>query len=225
MTGTEGQTPAAASTPTGDAAAAPTAGAQGDSQATTLATDGAQSAQAQATSTQATDPAAAKTGEEGAAAKPDDSAQTAPEKYEFKAPEGQGFEPSVIDAYSEVAKELNLSQENAQKILDKVSPALAKAQQTAAETQFAKWAEDARADKEFGGDNFDANLATAKKALDAYGSKELGDMLRTTGLGNHPEVIRLLVKVGKSVSEDTFVRGAEATPQQNAAARLYGTNH
>ena len=38
----------------------------------------------------------------------------APEKYEFKAPEGRNFDNEVINTFSEVAKELNLSQESAQ---------------------------------------------------------------------------------------------------------------
>lgn len=40
----------------------------------------------------------------------------APEKYEFVEPEGAKFDSAVLDTFSEVAKELNLSQENAQKV-------------------------------------------------------------------------------------------------------------
>src|SRR5690606_12960663 len=47
-----------------------------------------------------------------------------PESYEFKAPEGRTFDAEVLKAYSEVARELKLPQESAQKVLDKVAPVL-----------------------------------------------------------------------------------------------------
>ncbi len=43
----------------------------------------------------------------------------APEKYEFKAPEGREFDSEVVKNFSEVARELNLTQDAAQKILAK----------------------------------------------------------------------------------------------------------
>ena len=49
----------------------------------------------------------------------------APESYEFKAPEGTQFDDAVIGAFSEVAKELNLPQDQAQKVLDKMAPVIA----------------------------------------------------------------------------------------------------
>ena len=52
----------------------------------------------------------------------------APEAYEFKSPEGlpEGTEidTQVLDSYSEVARELDLPQDKAQMMLDKVMPTL-----------------------------------------------------------------------------------------------------
>lgn len=136
-----------------------------------------------------------------------DKPQGAPEKYEFKAEKGHEFDPEVLGAFSDVARELNLSQESAQKVLDKVAPVLNQRQVARIEAARTEWAESAKADKEFGGDKLQESLTAARKALDKFGSPELRAMLDESGLGNHPELIRLLVRAGKAVSSDTFVGG------------------
>lgn len=133
------------------------------------------------------------------------AASAAPEKYEFKAPEGKTFDSEVIGKYSEVAKELNLSQESAQKLLDKVAPILDQRQAALVEATHRQWIESTKADKEFGGEKLTQNLATAKKALDQFGTPELKSLLNASGMGNHPELIRFFYRAGKSISEDTFV--------------------
>ena len=132
----------------------------------------------------------------------------APEVYEFKAPEGKDFDPEVIKSFSEIAKELDLPQDAAQKMLDKVAPKIMERQMQALETARNEWAESARTDKEFGGDKLNDNLVVAKKALDSFGTPELRKLLNESGLGNHPEMIRLMYRAGKAISEDRFVGGA-----------------
>jgi hypothetical protein len=131
--------------------------------------------------------------------------QGAPEKYEFKAPEGAKFDDKVIEQFSEVAKELDLPQDAAQKILDKVGPVLAQRQLEQVEAIRSQWTESAKSDKEFGGQKLDESLAAGKKALDQFGTPELRTLLNESGLGNHPEVIRFFVRTGKAISEDGFV--------------------
>lgn len=149
----------------------------------------------------------------------------APEKYEFKAPEGRDFSPEVLGAFSEVAKELNLSEADAQKVIDKIAPAFAARQTEVLEAARAQWETDAKADKEFGGDKLDENMVVAKKALDAFGTPELRQLLNTSGLGNHPEIIRAFYRAGKAISEDKFV-GGNPPPAggKSLADRLYSTS-
>lgn len=148
----------------------------------------------------------------------------APEKYEFKPTEGIKFDDKVIGKYSEIAKELNLTQDGAQKMLAEVAPLIAQQQADAFKATREGWAEAAKADKEIGGDKFTANLALAAKARDAYFTPEFVKLLNSTGLGDHPEMIRGFAKIGKSVSQDGFVSGGSgATPLATAAERLYGS--
>lgn len=134
----------------------------------------------------------------------------APETYEFKAAEGAELDPTVIEQFSTVARELDLTQDKAQLLLDKMGPVIASRQAEQIQAIQTQWANEARTDKEFGGDKLNENLATAKKALEAFGSPELRTLLNDSGLGNHPEFIRLLYRAGSKISEDQLVPGTKA---------------
>lgn len=157
------------------------------------------------------------------AAEPDTPAAKAPEKYEFKAPEGQTLAPEVMTEFSKVAKEMDLSQEQAQKLVDSVAPQMLQAQKAAFDKQVSEWTESAKTDKEFGGEKLSENLSVAKKALETFGTPELTKLLNDTGLGNHPEIIRAFYKAGKQISPATFVNGGKApsTLNSTAASKLY----
>lgn len=155
------------------------------------------------------------------------NAEGAPESYEpFTLPEGASIDPATNDKLVALAKELNLTQAQAQKIADlgaEQSQQFAKLQQEQFTKANEEWINATRTDKEIGGDKLQETLATAKKALDAFGTPELTELLNGSGFGNHPEVIRLFAKIGKAVSEDGFVRGGTATGKSDRAAdALYG---
>lgn len=150
----------------------------------------------------------------------EDKPQGAPERYEFTAPEGSELDAAVTDAFAGVAKELNLTQEAAQKVVDKMAPLMAQRQAEQVQAVQKQWRDESTADKEFGGDKLTESLATARKAMDAFASPALKQTLEQTGLGNHPEVIRMFVKVGKAISEDGFVNGANK-PIVDDAKRFY----
>ena len=59
------------------------------------------------------------------------------------------------------------------------------------------------------GSSFDANLKTAKSALDTFGNDALKSLLVETGFGNHPEIIRFMYRAGKAISEDSYVGNSE----------------
>jgi hypothetical protein len=168
------------------------------------------------------------TGKHSAAEAPDaEPGQGAPEHYEFKPVEGVSLSEEVTAKFSEVAKELNLSQDAAQKMLDQVAPAIARQQQAAIQQLNEQWVNAVKADKEIGGDKLGANLAIAKKARDAFGTDGLRKLLNESRIGNHPEVIRFFVRAGQAISEDTFVSGGTrpASGGKDAATVLYGKQH
>ncbi|PTN60545.1 peptidase [Klebsiella pneumoniae] len=148
----------------------------------------------------------------------------APEKYEFQAGDGVELDAEALKDFEPVARELNLTNEQAQKLVDAYPKILAGVQQRQADAwqaQTEEWAATVKADKEIGGDKLTANLGVAQRALDTFGTPELKEYLNGTGLGNHPELVKAFIKVGKAMSEDGMVTGKESG-QRSAAEVLYG---
>jgi hypothetical protein len=129
-----------------------------------------------------------------------------PEEISIKFPEGVQFDKPYLDKFTALAKEAGLKSDGAQKLADFYVEMQKDLGEKQVET-ITKWAEDAKADKEIGGANFDQNLSVAKKALDRVATPALRELLATSGLGNHVEVIRLFANIGKSISEDRLPGG------------------
>ncbi|WP_343684008.1 hypothetical protein [Asticcacaulis sp.] len=166
------------------------------------------------------------TGEEGAAseeAAKDDKPETkAPEAYEdFALPEGVEIDAEVDADLKTLAKELDLTQEQAQLVANlgaKQAQKWVEAHQSQIETASKAWADEVKADPEFGGDNLKATLASSAKALNQFGTPELRKLLDETRLGNHPEFVRTFAKIGRAISEDTFVSGDRNSRSSNTDA-------
>lgn len=165
-----------------------------------------------------------KEGNKPAEKKDDDKPEGAPEKYEFQAAEGVELDTEALKEFEPVAREMNLTNEQAQKLVDVYPKILAGVQQRQAEAwqqTTEQWAADVKADKEIGGDKLTSNLSAAQRALDQFGTPELKEYLNTTGLGNHPDLVKTFVKIGKAMSEDGMVTGGN-DGQRSAAEVLYG---
>lgn len=148
-----------------------------------------------------------------------------PVVYDFKLPEGVELDAGAADKFKAVAAELKLPAEGAQKVID-LYAGLKQAESDAFKAQVEAWGEQVKSDTEYGGAKLDENLAAARKAVDAFGSPELKSLLNSTGMGNHPEVVRMMVKIGQQISEDGLVRGkAEAAKPRDPASVLYGSTN
>ena len=153
--------------------------------------------------------------------------QGAPEAYEFAMPEGVELNQEVAGEFEAYARELNLPQDKAQAVVDMGVKLMQSAQAQQAEV-FAKtqkeWRDAVVNDKEFGGAALAENLGYAAKVLDTF-APDLRAVLDETGLGNHPAFVKAFVKIGKAISEDRLVGGAQQTPgaAQDPAAKLFPT--
>lgn len=226
-----------------NAAGAPEGGSAG-----TLMTDGANTtiadtSSATATTADATATSAATTTAEAGATQQtsaDDAAKAAeaveaakaaekvaPEKYEFKAPEGTTLDNELLGEFEGMARELKLSQEDAQKVADlgvKLTQKFQTQQAEAMQAAKAEWTAAATTDKEYGGDKLAENLAVAEKALDAFGTPELKSLLKESGFSHHPELVRFMYRAGKAISEDRMVTGGAGpatAATQSTAKSLY----
>jgi hypothetical protein len=149
----------------------------------------------------------------------------APENYEFKLPEGVTLDEALLSEFTPLAQEMELSQENAQRLIDlhvKAQQGFAEGQNEAWTGMRKGWVETARADPEIGGKAFDATVAGARRALDKYGSTGLKEILAVSGLGDHPELIRAWSKVDKATRDDHMdAGGSGAKGPSDPASILY----
>lgn len=153
----------------------------------------------------------------------------APESYSFKAPEGYQVGAHAEKALTEVARELNLSNDAAQAIMDKMSPALKAQTLDNIDSMVNGWINDSRNDPEIGGDKLRETIAYGQKALD-LGPPELRQLLGPvsqggTGLGNHPAILKWAAAIGRKVSPDAKVVSGNqpAPPPKSAMERLAET--
>ena len=155
-----------------------------------------------------------------------DKSDGAPESYkDFTFSKDLELDDELMTQAKTVFKELNLTQEQAQQLVDfesNVKSEEMQRQQEAWDELQGTWKNASENDKEFGGDGLDANLAIAKQGRDAFGDKEFNEMLEVTGVGNHPEMIRFLFKIGKLVSEDKILQGGGSpSGSMTQAERLF----
>ena len=149
----------------------------------------------------------------------------APEKYEdFKLPEGMEKDAALLEQALPVFTELNLTQDQAQKLIDlqtKHITEAAAAQQRAWDKTFEGWEASTKADAEIGGKDFDANVGVAKTAVKTFANEEFKEMLNSTGIGSHPEMVRFLFKVGKAISNDQVLQGEATGGPRDPAKTLF----
>nr|DAN93720.1 MAG TPA: putative protease [Caudoviricetes sp.] len=157
---------------------------------------------------------------EAAPVQPED---VVPERYEFSAADGREYDAEVLAAFEDVAREAGLSNEKANLVLGRMSEMLEARQQSQLEAARALWLDEVRADREIGGGKLPENLAVAKRALQAFGSAELTELLNRSGLGNHPEVIRMFYRAGRALSEDGMVNGNKG--EALTAQSFYGNSN
>jgi hypothetical protein len=154
--------------------------------------------------------------------KADDKPAGAPEKYEFTAPEGVVLDTKAVEQFEPIARELNLTNDQANKLVA-LQASIVRQQQEVWAQQRQTWETAVKTDKELGGTALDGNIKLAQSALTKFGTPELRAALDTTGMGNHPEVVRVFTRIGKAMAEDTFEKGSPSKNAGKSAAEiLYG---
>lgn len=149
----------------------------------------------------------------------------APEKYELQAPEGVTLDTEILGEFEGIARELNLSNEAANKLIP-IGAKLMARQADAWSNTVTGWAESTKSDKEIGGDNLNASLTAARSALERFGTPELMADLGRLGIGNHPELVRVFSRIGKAMSEESHhVNGSASTTADPIRAAFPSMNH
>lgn len=145
--------------------------------------------------------------------------------YTLTAPEGYPISEGALKGLNEVCKNANLNEEQANAVMaymkGNYTSAMA-SQQEAMQAQAKTWIGEFQADKEFGGDNLDASVADAQRALATFDqSGTVSKMLAETGYGNNPEVLRIFARVGRALGEDKLIGNGGGAEQKPLEDRMY----
>lgn len=159
---------------------------------------------------------AAKEGEKGEPAKP----------FELKLPEGVQLDDS-LKAFQAKANEVGLTPEQAQAILDThlaAEEGRVKAAMLAFEQRQEDQIKELRNDKEVGGTRWDQSREDARRALMQFGGEAIFKAFeKYPGLGNDPAFVRLFVKIGRELAEDTVAKGKPGSGKpQTTKERISG---
>lgn len=144
---------------------------------------------------------------------------TAPTTYDLMPSKPGALPDAAIAQVAEIAKDLGLSQEAAQKLLARHESAFAThqaAQQEARAKQSDAWYDELAADKELGGANLQKTIDAARKGLAVLTESER-ETIAKAGFQNHPILVKLLAREGARLGEGDI----GGTPGQHTAQKLY----
>lgn len=159
-------------------------------------------------------------------AKPPAEPGKAPETYaEFKAPEGYTLDPKAIEAATPIFKELGLTQDQAQRLVEFHSAQMIEAAK-APESQYAAmrtdWQAKVKADPELAkatngnATGLDAVKLDIGRALNALGDPGLAAEFKAamdlTGAGDHPAFVKTLWKLAGHITEGRAVTPGNPSP-------------
>lgn len=149
-----------------------------------------------------------------------------PEKYDLKLPEGSVLDAKSVEKVSSYAKEKGLSNVQAQEILEREHSAVAdfvNAQKAHMDEKVSSWQSALTSDAELGGEALKANAELSSRVVTRFGSDEFKKILKDTGLGNHPELVRVFSRIGKSMGDDQLVLpGSQPVSKRSHVDVLYG---
>lgn len=132
------------------------------------------------------------------------------EKDGYKLPES--IPEDVTGWYKEKAFELGLNQDQAKGLMESYMALEAVKQEEIKAQKEAQQEEWIASIKEEFGSSMDKRIETAKKAVEAFGGEDLRAAMDSTGLGNHPAMVKAFAKIGKEMLEGGLTQAeAEAT--------------
>lgn len=174
-----------------------------------------------------------------------DAASGPPEDgvYSFEAPEDYEVTDAVqaeLDVFSSIAKDSGLSQAQYQQLVSwqiERGREMGTAQGAEYEKRVSNWADQAKTDEEYGGDEINTNLKLATQAVDKFSTAGLKSILAKAtpdnpeglGIGNHPEMVRLFYRIGKAMGDSDLVVGgtpaSSLSPEQRMFPTMYPTSN
>ncbi len=169
-----------------------------------------------------------------------------PPTYEaFKLPEGVSLVPESLGKFTELLTSLETDGKADHTVVQKFGQSAVdfyvaevqksiteynKSMQTSWDQQKNAWKESFMKDPEIGGDRHQTTVESARTFVRTHGGteeqqKEFRSLMETSGLGNHPAMIRLLAKANEAMSEGRPLAATKpvATSVRSKVQTMYGS--
>ena len=129
----------------------------------------------------------------------------APDGYDFEL--GDGEQSDEVADFKNVAHQLGLTNDQARNILG-IYNQISQNDMAQEDEQFEQMNVEylQNIQKEWG-DDFNKNSELARRAFQNFASEELMDVMKETGLSNHPEMLKTFARIGQVLSEDNVLPG------------------
>jgi hypothetical protein len=141
-------------------------------------------------------------------------------------PEKTYLDAKDLEDIQALAKEHGLTNKQTQALLIKQSEKMDSFVNTQIENFKAKIAgyESAiKTDKELGGEKYNQSVSLAQRVVEKYGNESLRNEFNQSGFGSHPEVIRMLSRIGRQMGDDQLISpNAKPSTTRSAEEIIYG---
>jgi hypothetical protein len=129
----------------------------------------------------------------------------------------------VDDDFKSLASDVSLSKDQIEKLIG-YKAQLDKQNTEKAEIEFKEVVEGFKKEtKEIYGADLDKSLSFAARALNLLPveeKQELQGILNSSGIGNHPLLVKMFVEAGKALSEDKFIEGKAVNNNSKSTAQI-----
>lgn len=161
-----------------------------------------------------------------------DAVQTEPEpeiEYNFTIPENTAVDGNVLDKFKNIAKELKLTNDQAQKFID-LQVEINNTYQQVYESTMSEWRSMTEKDSEIGGNKLKDVLNRSNDLVRNYAGAEFEDLtniLKETAICNHPAFIKFLNRVAIAMEEDkidgTNAPNVNGRDDRSVAEKIFGS--
>lgn len=156
---------------------------------------------------------------------------------DIKIPDGFEYDKELGDSFLGILNEAGISKDTAQKLFDlyqsqnvKLLDGLKAADleskkkfETELATEKAEWLKQCQADKEYGGQAWDANQSVIERAAREFTGAV--QVMQAYNLNTHPEIVRMFYRAGKLMSEDNSqISGNGAGKEIDPAIAIFGNS-
>lgn len=158
----------------------------------------------------------------------------APETYDYseiELPENMVLDEDLVNQFNPIAKELNLSNKSANKLMN-LGVELAKKNfagveniaselQNAERLSYEKLLVEDKEFKAFSDEQYDQYLSVANTGIKAVATPEFQELIKSKGLTKHPAFIKTFHAIGKLCSDDRVPHGEPVGKSERPADILY----